>query len=125
MTRPDRDLDRRRRAEAVAHHTAEKAHGLFLPADDVADLYYALRHGHSDLAWRVERLLERVGPVELRPAHPYDPPLRLAEVSERMRCSKCDGPSFEIGGGFNACRRCGHGWLMVRPDDVALDTDTA
>ena len=145
MTRTDRDRDRYRyryryryraeysHANGVAQRKAQQANGLFLRADELASLQYHLRRDRAgvtgDLARHVTWLLKQHGiePTELRAAHPFERPLTIDEMNEHpsARCTRCDGKSVEIGGGYHQCRKCRHGWLMVKPDEVALKTDPA
>jgi hypothetical protein len=131
MTRTDPYVAHRDRAEAVAFRTAQEACGLFLRAFEVANLRYQLQRleaevagADSGLAGFVRSLLDQrgVGPLELRAAHPFERPLTVAQVDRHpsAACSQCGGPSMDGGGGYRECRRCGHGWLMVAPDDVAM-----
>jgi hypothetical protein len=134
MNRADRERyrDRYNRANAAAHRKAQDAHGLFLRADDVADLQYVLRRAKAGdtgpLTWRIEYLLEQHGiePVELRASHPFERPLTIEELQEHpsLQCARCRIPSVEIGGGYHECPRCRHGFLVVLPGDPALDSDS-
>ena len=130
MTRTDRHVAHRDRAEAVAFRTAQDAGGMFLRAFEVANLAYQMQRldaaGVDDagLAGFVSSLLHQrgVGPLELRAAHPFERPLTVAQVDGHpsAACSQCGSPSMDGGGGYRECRRCGHGWLNVSPGDVAL-----
>jgi hypothetical protein len=133
MTRTDRHAEQRNRATAVAHRAAQEASGLFLRADELASLQYHLRRDGAgiagDLARHVSWLLDQRGiePPELRAAHAFKRPLTPEEVDRHpsAACSQCSSQSMEIGGGYRECLRCGHGWLNVAPDDVALGANTA
>ena len=129
--RSDRHRDQRDQAEAVARHAAQQANGLFLRAYEVAGLRYQLQRREAGaagadgaLAGFVSSLLDQrgIGPIELRAAHPFERPLTSAEVDEHplTRCAHCHGPSMESGDAYRECRRCGRGFLLVAPDDVAL-----
>ena len=134
--RTDRNAVKRDQAEAVAHRAAQEAGGMFLRAFEVANLRYQLQRleagatgADGALAGFVGSLLHQRGggPLELRVAHSFERPMTVREVDEHpsAACSQCGGPSrggpsMDCGGGYRECRRCGHGWLNVSPDDVAL-----
>ena len=136
MKRTDHQAAQRDQAEAVAHRAAQQANGVFLRAFEVAVLSYQLQRieagadgGDHALAGYVRSLLDQrnIGPIELRATGPFKPPLTVAQIDQHpsTRCSQCGSPTMDQGGGYRECRKCGHGFLNVAPNDIALGTDTA
>ena len=100
--RTDRQAQRRRRDENVAaDRAAEKARGLFLPADEVAGLRYHLdrveRGVVDDWSLRgvVRRVVEKGGEIELRPAYRIEGAFSAHEHPD-MLCPRCESEPFRV-----------------------------